>query len=112
MFRLRYKEKVAAGSPGGREGREVGGPRRQSKAEDQRPFRMEQQMADEEAAWHALTFIQVHRERRRQRTRATSFISSAECMHKQCNLFKSHYILLFMSRKTEAEIQDYRAPQV
>ena len=70
---------------------------------------MKRQMVDEEAAWHALTFTQVHRKRRRQRTRATSFIlfcCGPQCMHKQCNLFKSHCILLYMSRKAEVKIQD------
>lgn len=50
----------------------VGGGSRLSK----RPFRVKQQMAEEEAAWHALMFIQVHKERKRPKARATP-------MHKQ-----------------------------
>lgn len=63
------------------------------------PLRTKQQMVDEEAACHALTVIQVHKQRKE--ARVTPFISSAFfcCMHKQCSLFRSHCILLFMSRQ-------------
>lgn len=77
---------------------------------------MTQQAVEEEAAWHALMFIQVHREREKETENKSNFFHffccGAQCMHKQCNLFKSHYIPLFMSDQAEAKIQDYRVSQV
>lgn len=61
MFRLAYKGKVVAGSAGGGWFKQ-----KDHKAWDQRPVRMERQMVDAEAAWHALTFTQEHRERDRE----------------------------------------------
>lgn len=43
------------------------------------PLRTKQQMVDEEAACHALTVIQVHRQRKE--ARVTPFISSAQALN-------------------------------
>lgn len=72
------------------------------KVKDLRPFRTKQQMVDKEAAWHALTLIQVYRGGKRQRPRATAFISSTEalgvCMS---GAICSKVILFFYSSGTE-----------
>lgn len=107
-FRLRYPGKVAGGSPRGEAGRQGRLVVRADGADgrDQRPFRMKRQMAAEEAAWHALTFIQVHREGKSQnKSDCLHFCCRGpQCMHERCNLFRSHYILLFMSSQAEAKI--------
>lgn len=68
-------------------------------SEDQRHFRMEpKQMVEEEAALYMLTSTQVHRRKRQRPGEFFNFIYPIPLrIHQQSTLFKSHYILLFMS---------------
>lgn len=117
MFRLRYKGTVAAGGPRGKAGRQTGWwfKQMEQKAEDQRPFRVKQQMVD---GGSCLACINVHpgaqrgKETENKRDCLHFFCRGPQCMHEQCNLFRSHYILLFMISQAEAKIQDYRVSQV
>lgn len=106
------KERSLLEAPeGAQEGGQVGGSsRRHRRSRIWGPFRMQQQMVDKEAAWHALTLIQVYRGGKRDCFHF--FCRGPQSMHEQCNLFKSHSILLFMSRQVEAKKQDYWASQV
>lgn len=64
-FRLGYTGKVTGGSPRGEAGRQASWW-----------FGQTEQMAAEQAAWHALTFIQVHREGKSQK--------KSDCLHFCC----------------------------
>lgn len=111
MFRLRYKGKVAAGSPRGSAGRRTGRWFKQTaqKVEDLRPFQDE---AADGRQGSCLACINAHPGVQRGKECFHFFCRGPQSMHEQCNLFKSHSILLFMSRQAEAKKQDYRVSQV
>lgn len=85
----RLLTEVPEGSRAGRWFRQT-----EREAEDQTPLRMKQQMADEEAAWHALTV-----------EKSKFFRSFTQCMHKQA-VQKSLYSSIH--EQAGAETQDYR----
>lgn len=93
------------------EGRQVGvSSRRNIRPRIWSVFWMKRQMAEEEAAWHALTLNQVHREGREtsdNSDRPAHAYAEGLGTRAEGNLFKSHSIPLFMriSRAGERRLQ-------
>lgn len=112
MFSLRYKGKVTARSPAGTRRRVAASGRRSIRPKDQRPFQDE--AAD---GWWGGCLVCINVDVDSQRERDARgffhfFCWGTQCMHEQHNLFKSHYILLFMSSQAEAKIQNHRGFRV
>lgn len=96
---LQPKEKVSDGGPGGKSGRLV------VQADGARGRGSDASKDEAADGWwgSCLPCINSHpgaqTEKRGKSDAFHFFCSGTQCMHKQCSLFRSHYILLFMSRQ-------------